>query len=282
MRLGIVPAIAGETSTPAGGKVWYLSRLGWGVLLAIGWSPLAWAWLLKLFRQRKKIELVCTSCAQVFSGMRGARCPICRVTAVSVTGIRHTPLVRKSSGWQWRLLAAVLGVAVWMLAQRVSSSSTSGGARLTQQTNFRIHLERGCVIAGVMPAWPTNGRTGFDAAMAELFTPIPSRRGKVNDTVAFALHCRSATAAAKKNGMAIVDWRGDPIVVVPVSILRYLALPFFVPALLLVGSRFIAWYRSTRGLCRTCAYPLIGLPEPRCPECGTTARRRATEAQACA
>ena len=39
------------------------------------------------------------------------------------------------------------------------------------------------------------------------------------------------------------------------------------------------WRRPDRvGLCETCGYNLYGLPQPRCPECGTTFRADPTDA----
>jgi hypothetical protein len=50
---------------------------------------------------------------------------------------------------------------------------------------------------------------------------------------------------------------------------------FLVPILtgLITEARMSA--RRRRGLCAACAYPMFGLPEPRCPECGMFERRAA-------
>ncbi len=46
-----------------------------------------------------------------------------------------------------------------------------------------------------------------------------------------------------------------------------------------VGEVFRRWRRPDRsGLCETCGYDLYGLPQPRCPECGTAFRPDLTDA----
>jgi len=53
--------------------------------------------------------------------------------------------------------------------------------------------------------------------------------------------------------------------------------PLWAPAVLLLLPALVAFVRGPvrrsvrrrRGRCLSCGYPLIGLPEPRCPECGT-------------
>jgi len=61
---------------------------------------------------------------------------------------------------------------------------------------------------------------------------------------------------------------------------RYTRLPHWVVAVLLLlptmrffVSRFRRRWRERHGLCTNCAYDLRGLPEPRCPECGTPVQR---------
>ena len=48
-------------------------------------------------------------------------------------------------------------------------------------------------------------------------------------------------------------------------------LPLFAtyPAVVFIRGPLRRWRRRRRGLCLNCGYNLRGLPEPRCPECGT-------------
>ena len=53
---------------------------------------------------------------------------------------------------------------------------------------------------------------------------------------------------------------------------QVLVIPLGIPALVIAGPTLFFWRRSRRppaGYCRKCGYNLTGLPEPRCPECGT-------------
>ncbi len=53
---------------------------------------------------------------------------------------------------------------------------------------------------------------------------------------------------------------------------RLFVLPLWIPALVIAVPTVFFWRRSRRlaaGYCRKCRYNLTGLPEPRCPECGT-------------
>lgn len=43
----------------------------------------------------------------------------------------------------------------------------------------------------------------------------------------------------------------------------------FYPCITFVRGPVRRWHRRKRGLCVKCGYNLIGLPAPRCPECGT-------------
>ena len=46
------------------------------------------------------------------------------------------------------------------------------------------------------------------------------------------------------------------------------------PTLAFVRGPLRRWRRRKRGLCVKCGYNLTGLPEPRCPECGTKIRQQ--------
>ena len=57
----------------------------------------------------------------------------------------------------------------------------------------------------------------------------------------------------------------------------WIVMPLWVPFVILAAYPTIALIRGLlrrrrrrkRGLCRSCGYDLTGLPEPKCPECGT-------------
>jgi len=89
-------------------------------------------------------------------------------------------------------------------------------------------------------------------------------------------------------------WRYRPrgLGVPPVAI-RFVRFPMWVPGLLLLVPAAIAVHRGPRrqrhrferGLCAACGYDLRGLPEPRCPECGSPmepAQRHASVTEALA
>lgn len=62
---------------------------------------------------------------------------------------------------------------------------------------------------------------------------------------------------------------------------RNVRFPFWFPTLLFSAWPLLAFvrgpmrrrYRRKRGLCLQCGYNLTGLPQPRCPECGTEFNR---------
>jgi hypothetical protein len=77
-------------------------------------------------------------------------------------------------------------------------------------------------------------------------------------------------------------WSTDPTTEVPTPIKRRynsLAMPIWFPILALLILPFAAfllgpvrrWSRRRHGRCLRCGYSLRGLPEARCPECGTRA-----------
>ena len=73
-------------------------------------------------------------------------------------------------------------------------------------------------------------------------------------------------------GTASTPWRGTNASLISVWYVAIPALPLC--AVFLRGLRQ-EWFRRSRwraNCCPTCAYPLFGLPERRCPECGTVVR----------
>src|SRR5258706_15768265 len=60
--------------------------------------------------------------------------------------------------------------------------------------------------------------------------------------------------------------------------MRLLAVPLWVPLVLVAAPTACAWHRCRRhapGHCPTCGYDLVGIAAGVCPECGTAVRRSA-------
>lgn len=83
---------------------------------------------------------------------------------------------------------------------------------------------------------------------------------------AFAGFAYDFSMTNTRNGLTLVRHR--------LAMPSYVAFtPAFVfPVLVVVRRPLRRWKRKRNGLCVKCGYNLSGVPEPRCPECGTNAR----------
>src|SRR5262249_57311275 len=100
-------------------------------------------------------------------------------------------------------------------------------------------------------------------------TQLPTISMTLRDRLRLMKHVELSMPRARKQAAALVEQAGGPpIMLVAGWVVGIAAIPFVLPLLRGVHSLWKRRRRLVRELCPTCAYPLAGLPEPRCPECG--------------
>ena len=134
--------------------------------------------------------------------------------------------------WGMLLLAAVGGVAL-LLAASVRPTGASASDEVDDLQRIRRRKGRtgmACVLLGVLAIF------GWTVGILPLQIQWPARFQTLH------LYTTSLSSlGALVLGLRYVEQRRD----------------------------LDRWMRESRSMCRSCGYPLKGLPSPRCPECGT-------------
>lgn len=176
----------------------------------------------------------------------------------------------------FRRLAVGLGVTLaGFLIAHWSTTDRRLQIQLRASDDLRIRVEHGCFLLGnffdadwrernAQQAWQTPSGNWQANAITRLGFFFQERFWTYEPANAIRLVSQRALtrgASFLQDGFQTVLALGGWVAGIP-------GLLFLIPIFsgLISEARMAA--RRRRGLCAACAYPLIGLPEPRCPECG--------------
>jgi len=168
----------------------------------------------------------------------------------------------------WRVVCAGLGVGLYWAAQRALWAHDATEFQLRPDREWRVLIEGGGIAVGDFPAVTT-----AEAEVRQFYETIdtqqlPNLSPTLRERLKLCKRLELACAGVRTRGVDVVPQNPGVIVVVAGWIFAAGALPFVVPVLRGFFSLWMRRRRLVRELCQTCAYPLAGLPEPRCPECG--------------
>jgi hypothetical protein len=179
------------------------------------------------------------------------------------------------------VLASAATAALWWLSEGVSRDGLLAGYRETiQSSSYRLDawarngmlfvtVDRcpACLRTGgphsSQCAWPRGWVSGWGPYGWAHNWRLGPFRWMVSET---ALQPPSVLAGPVPIANLVTAWVAHSFWLP----LWSLMLPFLIyPVAALITGPIRRRRRRKRGLCVTCAYDLRGLPEPRCPECGT-------------
>jgi hypothetical protein len=171
--------------------------------------------------------------------------------------------------WLLRALAAIIGAALYWQADEALWGQSPYELQVRPDRDWRVIAGHGCVAIGDFPALTTaeaEVRMFYESIDTE---QLPTLSTTLSDRLWLAKRIELACAVARTRAVELVERPGNaPVVVIAGWVVALAAVPFVLPLVRGLHSMWVRRRRLVRELCPTCAYPLFGLPTPRCPECG--------------
>jgi hypothetical protein len=194
------------------------------------------------------------------------------IGALSGFFVRHSTGRRLHRPRWWLRLALGLAFALGGAGIAYALRGTSEfDWLLREEDDLRIRVENNCLMFGEIWDW---GPSDFNECRD--FSKMPTKlRRRVTPTIDYVYGfyeprpARDALALrALSRGFAMLRDGSQTIVAVPTWLAGVPGLLMLLPIATAAITELRMSRRKRQGCCPSCAYPLIGLPQPRCPECG--------------